>query len=123
MREQKARRESMMAEWRMWQAQIAQADEFDAMIYGSMEMKYKYMFDITMEFLKFCRCADDTAHLQRYLQYGDKTYQPGTTDAFNLDDLEGIDTTSVDAVAQRMAGLSQVAQIKQWENEGRFDRF
>nr|KAG5698979.1 hypothetical protein BaRGS_033492 [Batillaria attramentaria] len=112
MREQRVRRESMMAQWRMWQAQLAQADEFDGMIERSFEMKVHYMFSLTMEFLKFCRCADDTAHLQRYLIHDGMTYEPGVNDAFNLDDLEGVDPTDVDAVAARMATLSQEAQIK-----------
>ena len=57
-------------------------------------------------------CSDYTAHLQRYLIYGDETYQPGSSDAFSLDELQGVNITNVDAVAQRMASLSQAEQVK-----------
>merc|ERR1719334_1028997 len=111
-KEMEHKRESMMAQWRMWQAQMNQAEEFDGKLDKYMEMKIKYMFTLTMDYLKFCRCNDYTAPLQRYLHYDGATYEPGTTEAFDLSELEGIDTTSVDAVAQRMATLSQQQQIK-----------
>merc|ERR1712002_159462 len=70
------------------------------------------MFSLTMEFLKFCRCADYTTHLQRYLIHGDLTYAPGMGETYLLEDLEGIDTNDVNAVATRLAGLSQAQQTK-----------
>ena len=38
-------------------------------------------------------------------------YEPGMGDAYSLEDLSGIDTTNVDAVAQTLAGLSQQDQV------------
>jgi len=112
MKEMASRRESMMNQWRMWQSQLAQAEEFDGNMNKYMEMKIKYMFSLTMDYLKFCRCSDYAGHLQRYLSHDGMTYEPAMSDAFNLDDLEGIDVGNVDAVAQRMATLSQQEQIK-----------
>ena len=59
-----------------------------------------------------CSCSDYSAHLQRYLLHGGETYVPGASDAFSLDELEGVDTSSVDAVARRMADLSEQEQVK-----------
>jgi len=112
MKEQKMKRETMVAQWRMWQATLSQADQFDGLMDKYGEMKIHYMFSLTMDFLKFCRCSDYTGHLQRYLIHSGQTYEPGMTDAFNLDQLEGIDTSNVDAVAQRLALLGEGDQIK-----------
>jgi len=112
MKEMEHKRESMMHQVRMWQAQLNRAEEFDDSMEKYTNMKIKYMFSLTMDFLKFCRCSDYTAHLQRYLHHDGDTYEPGHSDAYNLDDLEGVDITSVDAVAQRMATLSQQEQVK-----------
>jgi len=112
MKEMKMRRESMMSQWRSWQQQIEAAEEFDGSMSKYEEMKIKYMFTLTMDFLKFCKCSDYTTHLQRYLVNGDMSYMAGSTDAYNLDELEGIDTNDVEAVAQRLASLSEADQTK-----------
>merc|ERR1712121_12856 len=111
MKEMEAKRESMENQWRMWQSQLAQAEEFDGNMDKYMEMKIKYMFSLTMDYLKFCRCSDYASHLQRYLYNDGQTFEPGVSEAFDLSDLEGVDVTSVDAVAQRMATLSQKEQV------------
>jgi len=49
------KREAMVAQWRMWQAQLSQAEEFDGLMDKYTEMKVHYMFTLTMEYLKFCR--------------------------------------------------------------------
>merc|ERR1711973_46265 len=76
------------------------------------KMKVKYMFSLTMDFLKFCKCSDNTADLQRYLRYGEMTFIPGMSEAYDLSELEGIDINNEEAVAQRMATLSDQDQIK-----------
>merc|ERR1712141_43395 len=112
MREAKAKRESMVAQWRMWQSQLKMADEFDSSMSKYTDMKVKYMFALTMDYLKFCKCSDDTAHLQKYLMYGSMTYEPGMGEAYSLDQLEGIDINNEEAVAQRMATLSDKDNIQ-----------
>jgi len=112
MKEAKAKREAMVAQWRMWQSQLTQTEEYAGNMEKYTMMKVKYMFSLTMDFLKFCRCSDYTAPLQRYLMFDGMTYEPGMSEAYTLDELEGIDVTNVDAVAQRMATLSEPDQIK-----------
>jgi len=110
MKEARAKRESMVA--RMWQNQIKQAEEYTGNMDKYQTMKTKYMFSLTMDYLKFCRCSDYTAPLQRYLSYDGMTYEPGMSEAYTLDELEGIDITNEEAVAQRMATLSDEDGIK-----------
>merc|ERR1719334_800268 len=111
-KESAARRETMVAQYRMWQSQLKEAEEFDGAMDKYMEMKVKYMFCLTMDVLKLCHCSDYTAHLQRYLIHDGMTYEPGTSDMFDLEALEGIDTNNVEAVAQRLAGLSDAEGVK-----------
>merc|ERR1712154_108195 len=112
MKEAKMKRENMVAQWRMWQNQLKQTEEYDSSMSKYTEMKVKYMFSLTMDFLKFCKCSDYTGPLQRYLRYGEMSYEPGMTEAYDLSELEGIDINNEEAVAQRMATLSDQDQIK-----------
>jgi len=114
MKEMKMKRESMMMQWKQWQQQIAAAEEFDGSMSKYEEMKIHYMFSLTMDFLKFCKCSDYTGALQKYLMYGEMSFEPGMNDAYNLDDLIALDTTDVEAAAQRLAGLSQLDQTEQY---------
>merc|ERR1712154_254570 len=111
MKEHKMKRENMVAQWRMWQSQLKQVEEYDASMTKYTEMKIKYMFSLTMDYLKFCKCSDYTAPLQRYLRYGEMTYEPGY-EAYDLSELEGVDLNDEEAVAQRMATLTDQDQIK-----------
>merc|ERR1711963_902252 len=111
-KERKMKRENMVAQWRMWQNQLKQVEEYDESMNKYTEMKVKYMFSLTIDFLKFCKCSDNTADLQRYLSYGGMTYVPGMSEAYDLSELEGIDINNEEAVAQRMATLSDQDQIK-----------
>jgi len=142
MKEAKAKRESMVAQWRMWQSQLKMADEFDSSMSKYTDMKVKYMFALTMDYLKFCKCSDNTADLQRYLNYDGMTYQPGMSEAYDLSELDGVDLNDEEAVAQRMATLpvsdqvklyftgmimttcdavkAYVGQLKQWEQQYNF---
>merc|ERR1711963_884540 len=83
MKEAKMKRENMVAQWRMWQSQLKQTEEYDGAIEKYTEMKVKYMFSLTMDFLKFCKCSDNTGDLQRYLRYGELTYVPGMSEAYD----------------------------------------
>merc|ERR1712141_680356 len=112
MKEAKMKRENMVAQWRMWERQLKQTEEYEGSMAKYTEMKVKYMFSLTMDYLKFCKCSDNTADLQRYLRYGDMTFVPGLNEAYDLSELEGIDINNEEAVAQRMATLSDQDQIK-----------
>merc|ERR1712154_360491 len=63
MKEHKMKRENMVAQWRMWQSQLKQVEEYDESMNKYTEMKIKYMFSLTMDYLKFCKCSDNTADL------------------------------------------------------------
>merc|ERR1711963_856399 len=112
MKEHKMKRENMVAQWRMWQNQLKQVEEYDESMEKYTEMKIKYMFSLTMDYLKFCKCSDNTADLQRYLSYGGMTYVPGMSEAYDLSELEGVDLNNEEAVAQRMATLPAQDQVK-----------
>merc|ERR1711963_482034 len=112
MKEAKMKRENMVAQRRMWQAQLKQTEEYDEAMDKYTDMKVKYMFSLTMDYLKFCKCSDNTASLQRYLQYGGMTFEPGMTEAYDLSELDGVDLNDEEAVAQRMATLSAQDQVK-----------
>merc|ERR1711963_778332 len=118
MKEARAKRESMVAQWRMWQNQIKQAEEYTGNMDKYQTMKTKYMFSLTMDYLKFCRCSDYTAPLQRYLSYDGMTYEPGMSEAYTLDELEGIElffhgiiTTTCESVK------AYVKQLQTWESQ------
>lgn len=104
------RRESMQAQWKMWQMRLSQQHEFDSLLDKFAEMKHYYMFAVTMEFLKFCKCSDFTEDLQRYFMHGDQKYEAGHD--WDLDDLEGIDSTNAVEVARAIANLPRQEQIK-----------
>merc|ERR1711963_297363 len=92
--------------------QMKEVEEYGESMNKYTEMKVKYMFSLTRDYLKFCKCSDNTADLQRYLRYGDMTFMPGMSEAYDLSELEGIDINNEEAVAQRMATLSDQDQIK-----------
>merc|ERR1719277_1660102 len=118
MKEAKMKRETLMSQWRMWQRQLKQAEEWAEGMNKYTEMKVKYMFTLTMDFLKFCKCTDDTAPLQRYLRLGDQTYEPGMTEAYDLSGLQNVgdlDLTDADdeeALAQRLVTIPEKDQVQ-----------
>jgi len=112
MKEHKMKRENMVSQWRMWQSQLKQVEEYDESMSKYSEMKVKYMFSLTMDYLKFCKCSDYTGPLQRYLRHGEMTYEPGMSEAYDLSELDGVDLNDEEAVAQRMATLPDSDQIK-----------
>ena len=67
--EAEERHESMMSQWKMWQQRIAQQHEFDDLMYKFHEQKHMYMYLVTMEVLKFCKCTDFTQELGRYFMH------------------------------------------------------
>jgi len=104
------RQENMMAQWRMWQRRLEMQHEFEGLGEQIMEMKHKYMYMVTMEFLKFCKCSDFTAELERYFMHEGVSY---SNDEWDLDDLEGIlDSSDPRAVAQALANRPKEDQVK-----------
>jgi len=104
------RRESMMAQWKMWQMRLSQQHEFDNLMGKFEEMKHHYMFAVTMEFLKFCKCSDFTEELQRYFMHGDMKYEHNSD--WDLDDLDGIDSTNAVEVARVLATRPAADRVK-----------
>jgi len=112
-KEMQAKRESMVNQWKMWREQLEMADEYDGRIDGFTEMKTKYIFKLTMEFLHFCRCTDYAAHLQKYFVYGTESYVPTAVETFYTESWERVaDVTSVESVAQVAATISSAEQVK-----------
>lgn len=109
-KEAKERHESMMAQWKMWQMRLNQQHEFDNLMEKFTEQKHGYMFAVTMEFLKFCKCSDFTDELQRYFMHGDMHYEE--SDDWDLDDLQGINSNNANEVAQAIANLPRTDQLK-----------
>jgi len=107
--EAEERHESMMAQWKMWQKRLEMQHEFDGLAYAMMEMKHKYMYMVTMEFLKFCKCSDWSNELARYFQHDGLDYN---TDEYELDDLQGVDSDNPTEVARAIANLPKEDQIK-----------
>jgi len=103
------RQESMMHQYKMWQDRLEDMHEFEGLGEAIMEMKHKYMYMVTMEFLRFCKCSDFTETLAKYFQHDGLSYNH---DEFEIDDLEGIDSTDPLAVAQALANRSQEDQLK-----------
>jgi len=107
--EAEERHESMMAQWKQWQKKLQMQHEFDGLGHAIIEMKHKYMYLVTMEFLKFCRCSDWSNELAHYFQHDGLEYNH---DEYDLDDLEGIDSNNPSEVAQAIANRPKEEQIK-----------
>jgi len=103
------RQESMMYQWKMWQQKLENMHEFEGLGYEIMEMKHKYMYLVTCEFLRFCKCSDFTESLERYFQHDGLNV---SHEEWDLDDLEGIDSTDATAVAQALANRPAADQVK-----------
>merc|ERR1712240_701655 len=101
--EAQAKRDSMKQQVKMWQSQLAAAEMYTGNMDKYEKMKARYAFMITLDFLNLCRC----------LVYDDLHYEgPPAAETWSLDELEGVDLTNVDAVAQHMATLSEGDQLK-----------
>merc|ERR1712154_712164 len=57
-KEAKEKKQNMMAEWKQWEKQMEMVASFDKLGYEIMEMKGKYYYTVTFEFMKFCKCSD-----------------------------------------------------------------
>merc|ERR1711963_236676 len=62
--EAKEREENMMAQWKGWEQRMKMSSNFEHLGYEIMEMKMKYYYMVTFEFLKFCKCQDKTSQIQ-----------------------------------------------------------
>jgi len=108
--EAEERKHNMMAEWKMWEKQMASVASYDKLGYEIMEMKGKYYHLVAFEFLKFCKCTDFTSEIEALFMGGH-----GKADEFDLDimeDIASIDSNDPAQVAQALAQLSKGDQIK-----------
>merc|ERR1719251_20580 len=107
--EAEERQKNMMAEWKMWEKKMQMTASFDSLGYEIMEMKHKYYYMVTFEFLKFCKCSDFTAEIERFFMHDGVSTK---YEEFELSDLGAIDSTDPNAVAQKFITLSKGDQIK-----------
>merc|ERR1712223_2091468 len=87
--EAEERQKNMMAEWKMWEKKMQMTASFES--------------------LKFCKCSDFTAEIERFFMHDGvcTKYQE-----FELSDLGAIDSTDPNAVAQKLVRLTKGDQIK-----------
>merc|ERR1712142_410455 len=107
--EARERQEMMMAEYKSMERRLQETQQFETLQYNLMEMKHKYESMLTAEFLKFCKCSDFTEDLERFFLHDGVTV---SNQEFNLDDLEGIDSTNPRDVAQALANRPVADQVK-----------
>lgn len=107
--ESEERHEMVMQQWQTWQRRLDETAEFEKLQYNLMEMKHKYAYMVTAEFLKFCKCSDFTDDLERYFMHDGVVV---SSDEWNLDDLDSIDGNDPVEVARALANKPQATQIK-----------
>merc|ERR1712142_592166 len=103
--------EMMMSQFKAMEKRVEETEKFEKLGYELMEMKAKYTFMVTAEFLKFCKCSDFTSDLERFFMQNDISVFSEEYDLDDLDDLEGIDTNDPVAVAQALANRPLVEQV------------
>jgi len=110
--EAKERQENMQSQWKSWEAKMQMAHSFDSIGYEVMEMKHKYYYMVTFEFMKFCKCSDFAGEIEQFFNHDGVS--TASYEEFDLSDL-GLDATSSQdpfQVAQAIQRLSQGDQIK-----------
>jgi len=110
MHEAKERQEAMESEWKMWEKKMTMTANFESLGYQIMEMKHKYYYVVTFEFLKFCKCSDFTAEIERFFNH--EGVETKSYEEFDLNDLNAIDSQDVNAVAQALFSMTKGDQIK-----------
>lgn len=96
---EKEKHEAMMAKWSSWQEQLKQVQNFDKIEYKMMEMNHMYMYAVTAEIMKFCKCEDWIDDLGKYFSHAGFS---SDADKYDMDYLENIDWTNVQATAQAL---------------------
>merc|ERR1711993_160824 len=106
----------MMAEEKMWEKQMESVAEFDKLGYEIMEMKAKYYYMVTFEFMKMCKCNDFTSKVEAFFMG-----ESSNSKALEMDDMfedivditeEGLANNDPATVAQTLVRLSKEDQIK-----------
>jgi len=109
--EEHEREQNMQAQWKMWEQKMKMAQNFDSVHYEVMELKHKYYYTVTFEFLKFCKCSDFAGEIQKFFHH------EGVPEKYEDFDLADLGLTAAAAqdpfqVAQALNNLSQMDQIK-----------
>merc|ERR1711963_699622 len=112
--EAKEREENMMAQWKGWEQRMKMSSNFEHLGYEIMEMKMKYYYMVTFEFLKFCKCQDKTSQIQAFFSHEGMSSNKADYEEFDLADLGITEAQSTDpnAVARALVNLSAQDQIK-----------
>jgi len=108
--EAEERQMAMESEWKMWEKKMTMTANFETLGYEIMEMKHKYYYLVTFEFLKFCKCSDFTSEIERFFHHDG--FETNNYEEFDLSDLNAIDSQNVGAVAQALFSMSKVDQTK-----------
>merc|ERR1711963_1293200 len=78
--EAKEKKQNMMAEWKQWEKQMEMVASFDKLGYEIMEMKGKYYYTVTFEFMKFCKCSDFAGKVEAFFMG-----EPSNSDKFEME--------------------------------------
>jgi len=113
--EAKEKKQNMMAEWKQWEKQMEMVASFDKLGYEIMEMKGKYYYTVTFEFMKFCKCSDFAGKVEAFFMG-----EPSNSDKFEMEMFEDLVDTIEDAqqrgdpnsIAQVLVNMSKGDQIK-----------
>merc|ERR1711963_78049 len=106
--------ENKMAQWKGWEQRMKMSSNFEHLGYEIMEMKMKYYYMVTFEFLKFCKCQDKTSQIQAFFSHEGMSSNKADYEEFDLADLGITEAQSTDpnAVARALVNLSAQDQIK-----------
>jgi len=108
--EAEERQHAMEAEWKMWENKMTMTANFESLGYEIMEMKHKYYYVVTFEFLKFCKCSDFTSEIERFFNH--EGVETKSYEEFDLADLNAIDSQDVNAVARALFAMNKMDQTK-----------
>merc|ERR1712117_270364 len=85
--EAKEREENMMSQWKSWEQKMKMSSNFESLGYEIMEMKMKYYYMVTFEFLKFCKCQDKTSQIMAFFSKEGMSSNKADYEEFDLADL------------------------------------
>jgi len=103
------RSESMRIQWAQWQEKLTMVQDYDRMGKVVMEMKHKYMYAVTCEVLKFCKCHNWLDDITKYFDH--EGFESSSTE-WDLDDMESINGNDYRQVAQVLVGKSAEYGVK-----------
>jgi len=108
--EAEERKEAMESEWKMWEKKMTMTASFEKLGYEIMEMKHKYYYMVTFEFLKFCKCSDFTSEIERFFHH--EGFETKNYEEFDLADLNAIDSQDVNSVANALFAMNNMDRTK-----------